>query len=479
MPAWSDDVFFSTVGELASRLRAREFSAAELVGAFSARLDKLGPHYNALALSLRADALKQAHSTDDRIKHGHLRGPLEGIPYGAKDLLAVADRPTTWGALPFQTQMFDYDAAAIGGLDKAGAALIGKLALVELAGAGGYRSAAASLFGPGLNPWDRSRWAGGSSSGSASAVAAGLAVFALGSETWGSIGTPCAYCGVTGLRPTYGLVSRHGAMPVSWTMDKIGPMCRSAEDCGIVLHAISGGDSRDPASAGKRYYYWPEDKRDFKEIRTGFAPVDFSDWAEPSTRPAFQAALDVIRSTGVRMKEVTLPAFPYADIAETVIGAESSAAFERMIESGSVDRLADPCQIAGLKAGLDIAARDYLKAMRARRLIQEAFARLFVDYDLLVSPSCFGPATAIGEPVDAAPQRPEPSQRGLADLNAAGNLAGLPALFLPCGFADGLPVGIEVVSRPFAEALLIAFGREFQARTDWHRRRPGTGAASA
>jgi len=249
MPAFTDDVFFSTVSELGSRLRAREFSAAELVGAFSGRLEKLGPGLNALALSLRADALKQARSTDDRIKHGHLRGPLEGIPYGAKDLLAVADRPTTWGARPFQTQMFDHDAAAIGGLDKAGAALIGKLAMVELAGAGGYRSAAASLFGPGLNPWDRSRWSGGSSSGSASAVAAGLAVFALGSETWGSIMTPCAYCGITGLRPTYGLVSRRGVFPLSFTLDHVGPMTRTVADNALMLDCIAGHDPGDPGSA--------------------------------------------------------------------------------------------------------------------------------------------------------------------------------------------------------------------------------------
>jgi aspartyl-tRNA(Asn)/glutamyl-tRNA(Gln) amidotransferase subunit A len=472
MPAFTDDLFFATIGELGSRLRAGDFSAAELTHAFCGRLEKHGPQYNALALSLREDGLKQARSTDGRIAHGRLRGPLEGIPYGAKDLLAVADRRTTWGARPLAMQMFDRDAAAIGGLDKAGAVLIGKLALVELAGAGGYRSAAASLFGPGLNPWDRSRWAGGSSSGSGSALAAGLVPFALGSETWGSIMVPCAYCGITGLRPTYGLVSRQGAMPVSWTMDKIGPMCRSAEDCGFVLHAISGGDSDDPGSAGKRFYYWPEYPLDLKQTRVGFAPVDFSDWAEPSARPAFQAALDVIRATGVQMKEVVLPDFPYAAIAEVVIAAEASAAFESLIESGGVEQLADPHQIAGLRAGLEIAARDYLKAMRARRLIQEAFGRLFVNYDLLVSPSCFGPATRITEPVDSEPERPKPSQRGLADLSAAGNLAGLPALFLPCGFAGGLPVGIQFVSRPFTEGLLIAYGREFQTRTDWHRRRP-------
>jgi aspartyl-tRNA(Asn)/glutamyl-tRNA(Gln) amidotransferase subunit A len=470
MREFSDDIFFASIGELGAKLRAREFSATDLVRAFSRRLEKLGPRYNALAMPLGDDAVQQARQTDDRLKRERLRGPLDGIPYGAKDLLSVANRPTTWGARPFATQRFDYDASAIGGLDKAGAALIGKLAMIELAGAGGYRDASASLFGPGLNPWDRSRWAGGSSSGSGSAVAAGLVTFALGSETWGSIMYPSAYCGITGLRPTYGLVSRYGAMPVSWTMDKIGPMCRSVDDCGMVLHAISGGDSKDPGSAGKRFYYWPQYERDFKEIRVGFAPADFAERAEPAAQPAFQAALEAIRATGAQVKESALPDFPYAEVADVVIATEASAAFEPFIESGAVDRLADPQQIAGLKAGLEIAAKDYLKAMRARRLIQEALGKLFVDYDILVSPSLYGPATRISEPVEGDPERPEPA------LSAAGNLAGLPALFLPCGFAGGLPVGIQLVSRPFTEPLLLLVGREFQKRTDWHRRRPPVSA---
>jgi aspartyl-tRNA(Asn)/glutamyl-tRNA(Gln) amidotransferase subunit A len=200
--------------------------------------------------------------------------------------------------------------------------------------------------------------------------------------------------------------------------------------------------------------------------------VDFSEWAEPAAQPAFQAALEVIRASGVQMKEVALPSFPYPDIAEVVIGAEAAAAFEHFIESGSVDQLADPQQIAGLKADLEIAARDYLRAMRARRLVQEALGKLFADYDLLVSPSRFGPATRIDEPVDREPERPGPTQPGLSDLCAASNLAGLPALFLPCGFAGGLPVGIQLVGRPFTEVLLILVGREFQAHTGWHRRRP-------
>ncbi|HEX8983848.1 MAG TPA: amidase [Bryobacteraceae bacterium] len=474
MPHFAEDVFFSTIGELNARLKAREFSAVELTRAYCDRLEKLGPRYNALALSLREQAVKQARDTDGDIKRGRFRGPLQGIPYGAKDLLSVEGRPTTWGARPFAAQVFPYDATAIQKLEKARATVIGKLAMVELAGGGGYRYAAASLFGPGLNPWDRSRWSGGSSSGSGSAVAAGLVPFALGSETWGSIATPCAYCGITGLRPTYGLVSRYGAMALSWTMDKIGPMCRSAEDCGLVLAAIAGGDSQDPGSAGKSFYYYPKYDRDMKTIRVGFAPVDFAEWAEPEARPAFQAALETIRSVGAEVKEAALPEYPYEPVAELVIGAEGSSVFQDLIESGGVNQLADQQQIAGLKAGLGIAAKDYLKAMRARTLMKDAFRKLFVDYEVLLSFSCPGPATKISDPLDKEPDRPKPTRKGLSELSAVGNLLGLPALFLPCGFAGGLPVGIQLVGRPFSESLLLAVGREFQSRTDWHRKRPQT-----
>ena len=206
-----DDVFFASIGELTARLRAKEFSAVELTRAFCDRLERIGPRYNALALSLREQAIRKAKDADGELKRGRYRA-LQGIPYGVKDLLAVHGQPTTWGAKPYAGQVFDEDAQVVAKLDKAGAILIGKLAMVELAGGGGYRFPAASLTGPGLNPWDRTRWSGGSSSGSGIATAAGLVTFALGSETSGSILTPSAFCGVTGLRPTYGLVSRRGAM---------------------------------------------------------------------------------------------------------------------------------------------------------------------------------------------------------------------------------------------------------------------------
>ncbi len=473
MADFPEEFFFSTIGELNAKLKAREVSAVELTRAYCDRMEKQGPRYNALALMLRERALKQAKETDGEFKRGRLRGPLQGIPYGAKDLLSVKDRPTTWGARPFASQVFPDDATPIQKLAKTGSPVFAKLAMVELAGGGGYRYASASLFGPGLNPWDTTRWSGGSSSGSGSAVAAGLAPFALGSETWGSIMTPAAYCGITGLRPTYGLVSRYGAMPLSWTMDKIGPLCRSAEDCGLVLSVIAGGDSKDPGSAGKSFYYWPKYERDMNTIRVGYAPVDFEEWAEPSARPALQAAIEVVRSIGVEVKpDAALPDFPYEPVADLVISTEGSSVFQDLIESGRVNELADQQQIAGLKAGLEVAAKDYLKAMRARRLMQDAFRALFVNYDVLMSFSCPGPATKITEPLDQAPDRPKPAKKGLSELSAAGNLLGLPALFLPCGFADGLPVGIQLVGRPLSESVLIAVGREFQNRTDWHRRRP-------
>ncbi len=468
----ANEIYFATISELSAKLRAREISAAELARMFSDRLEKLGPKYNALALPLRGMGSSAARAVDDELKRERVRGPLQGIPYAVKDLLSVAGEPTTWGAKPYATQVFDYEATAIRKLNRARACLIGKLAMVELAGGGGYRYAAASMFGPGLNPWDVTRWSGGSSSGSGSAVAAGLVPFALGSETWGSILTPCAYCGVTGLRPTYGLVSRYGAMALSWTLDKIGPMARSAEDCGLILQVIAGGDSQDPGSAGKGFYYVPQYAQRLEDMRVGFATVDFDEWAEPAARPAFRAALEVIRGTGARMSETELPDFPYDLVTGFIIDAEGSAVFEPLINSDRINDLADRRQIAGLKAGLNIAAKDYLKAMRIRRLIQDSLRTLFIDCDVLVSPALFGPATKLEEPLDAPPAGAKPKKRGLSDLSAAGNLAGLPALVLPCGFADGLPVALQLVGRPFSENTLFALGREFQTRTDWHRRIP-------
>jgi aspartyl-tRNA(Asn)/glutamyl-tRNA(Gln) amidotransferase subunit A len=471
MPEPGQDIFFASIQELSAKLKAREVSALELTRAFSARLERLGPRYNALALSLSEQARRRARLVDKDIKIDRWRSPLQGIPFAVKDLLSLANQPTTWGARPFAGQVFDYTATTLTKLDKAGAILIGKLSMVELAGGPSYRYAAASLTGPGLNPWDPSRWSGGSSSGSGIAVSAGLVPFAIGSETSGSILTPSSFCGITGLRPTYGLVSRHGAMALSWTLDKLGPMCRSAVDCALVLQAISGGDSKDPGSAGKSFYYTPQFARNLRDLRVGYAPVDFQEWADAPTRPAFQQAIATIRELGVQMVETKLPDLPYGLVLSAVLGAEAAEIFQPLIASGKVNELADQKQIAGLKAGLEIPARDYLKAMRIRRIMQEQIGRMFADVDLLLAPSRLGTAPKITDPLDRRiPPSPLPKSLGMSLLIPAGNLAGLPAISLPCGFAGNLPVAIQIVGPPFSENTLVTIGREYQARTDWHRK---------
>jgi aspartyl-tRNA(Asn)/glutamyl-tRNA(Gln) amidotransferase subunit A len=466
------DIFFATIPELNRLLTSREISAVELTRAVASRLGSLGPRYNALALLLEPEALRRANDVDAELKRDRTRGPLQGIPYGAKDLLSFAGQPTTWGAKPYAGQVFDYDAAVIDKLAAVGSVLVGKLSTVELAGGGGYRYARASLQGPGLNPWDRTRWSGGSSSGPAAAVGAGLVPFAIGSETSGSIVTPASYCGVTAMRPTYGLVSRHGAMALSWTLDKLGPFARSAEDCGLILHVIAGNDGKDPGSAGRSFYYAPQYARPVKELRAGYAEVDFTQWADPAARPVFDAALGVLKEGGLQLVETRLPDFPYGPVISTVIGAEEASVFEQLIRSGQVDQLSDPAQIAGLKANLDIPATAYLKAMRIRRLIQEQFRELFTGVDALVAPGRTGVATPVSEALDSDRPGPVPPDSGMSELIPAANLAGLPALVLPCGFAEGLPVALQIVGPPFSENVLLAIGREFQRRTDWHRRRP-------
>lgn len=470
---FTGDIFFGTISEISNALRTKEFSTVELTQAFCGRLEKLGPQYNALALSLRDSALRKAKDVDRDFKLDRVRSPLQGIPYGAKDLLAVKGKRTTWGAKPYADQVFDEDAQVIELLDKGGAILIGKLSMIELAGGGGYRYPSASLTGPCLNPWDRTRWSGGSSSGPGAATAAGLVAFSIGSETSGSIMSPSAYCGITGLRPTYGLVSRRGAMALSWTLDKIGPMCRSAEDCALVLSVIAGKDYEDPGSADKSFHYAPQYARKPDEITIGYAPIDFDESVEPATRAVFEEALKVVKSLGMNTKEVEIPDFPYSELVASIIGAEAGSIFEDLIRSGKVDELADHRQAQGLKAGLDIPAVEYLRAMRVRALVQQAFRDLFLNVDFLLAPTRPKIASKITDALDGGASLAATSKsRGLSGLIPAGNLAGLPGISLPCGFAAGLPIAISVVGRPFYENELIAIGKAFQSRTDWHRRRP-------
>ena len=463
---------FATIPELGRLLQAREVKPSELVKFFGERLERIGPVYNALACSTRKQAQGDISSIDYAFHMGRERGALAGIPYGVKDLIAVAGYPTTWGAKPFQEQRFDHDARVVQKLDDADALLIGKLAMVELAGGGGYNMAAASLQGPGLNPWNTQYWSGGSSSGSAIAVAAGLLPFTIGSETSGSILTPASYCGVTGLRPTYGLVSRAGAMTLSWTLDKLGVFAHTAEDCALVLHVIAGGDSEDTGSAGKSFYYTPNWYQKIGDLRVGYAETDWTDWPDEVLRPAFREALATVKSLGAQMQETRIPDYPYGPVIGTIIDAEAVSVFETFIRSGQVNQLADPTQIAGLKAALNYSAIDYLKAMRVRSMLQQDFRKVFADLDLLVAPTRFNVPERVDRPFDAERVK-RPDVKGLGSgLIQASNLCGLPAISLPCGFVNGLPIGLQIVAPPFLENRMVAFAKAFQDRTPFHKQHP-------
>jgi aspartyl-tRNA(Asn)/glutamyl-tRNA(Gln) amidotransferase subunit A len=474
----TDDLLFSTIGELHAGLRRKQFSSVELTRAALHALTTVGKKYNAVARVMPEQALREARAADRRRAAKHGGGPLTGIPYGAKDLLAVSGVPTTWGAKPCARQIFSYDATVIAVLRRAGAVLAAKLAMIELAGGGGYLFPSASLQGPGKNPWNPAHWSGGSSSGTGIAVAAGLVPFGIGSETSGSILSPSAYCGVTGLRPTYGLVSRFGAMALSWTMDKIGPMCRSALDCGLVLEAVAGPDVRDPASAGRRFRF-NRTIRTPASIRVGYAPEDF-EAVDSSAAGAMRDALASLRGLGIRLRRTSLPPLAIDAVARIIIQAEGSTALADLITSPRLEQLADRRQQLGLLAGLRIPAKDYLKAMRIRRVLQGSFAQIFAGVDVILAPTRPFPAPRIDARLDpewrvrgAGRRRGRRIPHGNAALVPAGNLAGLPAISLPCGFSTtGLPLGIQFVGRPFEEATLIDLGRAYQRETDWHRKRP-------
>lgn len=459
-----DDLSFKTAAELGILLRTRKTSSVELTQLFLDRLQRHAPTYNALAELTPDLAMAQARRADRWLRARGKTSPLLGIPYGAKDLLATKGISTRWGSPPHRDQVFDYDATVVRKLQDAGAVLVAKIAMVELAGGGGYEYASASLHGSGLNPWNLGRWSGGSSSGSGSAVAAGLVPYALGSETWGSIVTPSSYCGVTGLRPTWGLVSRYGAMELSWSMDKIGPMARSAEDCGLVLEAIAGGDPLDLVSAGRGFKFDRRIAR--RRFRLGVLPADFTDL--PDIEKAFEGAVRVLRRAGMSTARAALPDHPYDEVARTILNGEIAAAHAEFIKSDRWGELVDAGQKDGLRKALELPASDYVRAEQRRAQIRREALALFDRFDALISPSLMTEAVTLDTNLKTLFRR-----RG--GYSVLGALCGLPALSVPMGFGrQGLPLGLTFTGNLFAEQTLLQLGMIFQRETDWHTRRPPT-----
>jgi aspartyl-tRNA(Asn)/glutamyl-tRNA(Gln) amidotransferase subunit A len=459
--ASSDDLAYASLTALGRRLRAGQTTAVELAEMFLARLERYGPELNAVATLTPERGLAEAKQADVELAAGHDRGPLHGIPYGAKDLLAAAGAPTTWGAAPFRRQYFERDATVIAKLREAGAVLVAKLAMVELAGAMGYNHADASLTGACRTPWNTDYWSGGSSSGSGAAVAAGLVPFAIGSETDGSITNPASYCGVTGLRPTYGRVSRAGAMVLSWTLDKLGPLCRSAADAGLVLSAIAGRDPADITTVDVPLAQAPVKRWRVATVAGTHAKL------QPEVAENFERSLHTLRDF-CTLTSVRLPEYPYDAMVSAVIAAEAASSFRDIINDGRVKQLRDPGGRAGAYAYLAVSAVDYVDAMRRRAQLRADFARLFETADVLVAPTFSTVALPVALPFDKAYPGTDDGE-----LVTACNLAGLPAISVPNGFGrHGLPTGLMFVAPPFAESELVAIAATYQSRTAYHLARP-------
>jgi aspartyl-tRNA(Asn)/glutamyl-tRNA(Gln) amidotransferase subunit A len=466
MPA--EEIFYLSVTELAKRIESKKLSPVELTQAYLERSQKLGPRFNAYARLTPELALEQAKAAEKDIQRGHYRGPLHGIPYAAKDLLAVKGVPTTWGAKPFENQVFDYNATVIEHLNNVGAVMLGKAAMIELAGGMGYRFASASLQGEARNPWDPTCWTCGSSSGSGAIVAAGLAAFAIGTETWGSIICPSAFCGVSGLRPTYGRVSRYGAMALCPSMDKIGPMARSAEDCARIFAVIAGHDTRDRGTLPidkAAFTYSASAELHSRSLRVGWLTNAWKS-LEPGVAKPVEAAARVLRKFFASMKNVALPEGPWEDAGSLIVAVESASSFRTLIRSGKMSELTDPLgQISGY-LNEQYSAADYLQALKVREIVQKKMEALFESFDVLVAPSQPVPATPLTLNLETGLSFPDP-------LGGIGNISGLPALSVPCGFTEkNLPVGLQFVARAGDDAAVLQAARTFQQHTDWHKRHP-------
>ncbi len=462
-----EGVLYLSVSELGDRIHSRRLSPVELTEAYLDRIHRHAPKLNAFATVTADLAIEQARAAEREIGQGRYRGPLHGIPYGAKDLLATAGIRTTWGAAPTRDQMFDKDATVVRKLREAGAVLLGKLSMVEFAGCLGYRFADASLQGPGRNPWDPERWTGGSSSGAGAAVASALVGFAIGTETWGSILCPSAFCGVTGLRPTYGRVSRAGGMVGSYTFDKIGPITRSAADCRLVLQAIAGPDPDDP-SASEEPVRLDRNRIDLSRVRAGLIPLDFAKTkgAEPEVKSAFDGAVAELQGAGLRLTPAKLPEFPASEVAGLIINAEALSTFEHFYKSGGVWELKDPYAPYQREITRAMNGADLVKAWRMRAVLQEKMVEFFEQYDVIVTPNFMSVAPSIHGDLNQALPYADP-------VGGVGNACGLPSIALPCGFGKGhMPAGFQIMGAPFTESMLLGLGEVYQSRTRFHRERP-------
>ncbi len=454
IPANLEDLAFLPVSELSELVRRRRVTSTQLTQMYVARLKKYDPVLHCVISLTEERALKQAAAADAEISRGHYRGPLHGIPWGAKDLLAVRGYKTTWGAGPFKEQVIDADATVVQRLDDAGAVLVAKLTLGELAQGDIWFGATTR------NPWKVDQGSSGSSAGPASATAAGLVGFSIGSETLGSISSPSTRCGTTGLRPTFGRVPRTGAMALSWTMDKLGPICRGVEDCAFVLDAIYGPDGKDntviPAD-----YHWNAQLSP-RSLRVGYVKSAFDlpqlDPADPkrtlhATKQFDDAALDVLQRMGIHLIAVDLPDVPY-DAMRIVLSAEAAASFDELTRTDRDKELVQQGKFDwpnSFRTSRFIPAVDYVNANRVRTIAIQKWDDLMRTVDVIVTPTVAA---------------------NLSQLVAT-NLTGHPAVIVPNGFRDdGTPVSLTFLGGLYEEAKVLTVAKAYQDATGFHLRHP-------
>lgn len=434
-PKSDEDIAFLTVAELSALIESRKLKPSELTEIYLARLKQYGPKLRNVITLTEDKARILAQEADLEIAKGKYRGPLHGIPFGVKDLFAAKEYPTTWGAEPYKNQVLSVNSAVVEKLTAAGAIMVAKTSLGALAYGDIW------FGGQTLNPWNPKQGSSGSSAGSAAGIAAGLFAFAIGTETLGSVISPSQRCRVTGLRPTFGRVSRYGAMALSWTMDKVGPICRTAQDCALVLAAIHGADPRDPMSVDYPFFFRPT--VDLRKLKIGVLTNSTAD----DFAKDLGTAGEILRGLGATFKPVKLtPAI--AGVSE-VLSIEAAAAFDEITRDGRVDTMKGSLWPPTFRASSMLTGVDYIQAMRMRTQVMAKFEEEFADFDFLIGP-----------------------ERGDAALVTT-NLTGHPQLFVPMGMnTQGRATGVSLIGRLYDEATILAVGNMLQQATSAYRLRP-------
>jgi aspartyl-tRNA(Asn)/glutamyl-tRNA(Gln) amidotransferase subunit A len=466
----TEELISRPISELAPLLRKRAISPVELFDATLQRIHRLQPKLNSFITITEEEGRQAAIRAEDEIQHGHYRGPLHGIPISIKDLFATRGVRTTAGSKILANWVPDYDATAVAKLHEAGMVMIGKTHMHEFA----YGVTSDNPhYGPARNPWDVTRVPGGSSGGSGAAVASSQCAASLASDSGGSIRIPSAVCGVVGLKPTYGRVSRHGAIPLAWSLDHVGPITKSVEDAAIVLSATAGPDSKDPSSSSRPVPdYQKEMRGDIRGLRVGTPLHYFFDHVDPEIGHAVNRAIGKLEALGMKALEIDIPGLENCAAMEAHINLAEAASYHEQYLKKQADAYG-PGVRTDLEAGRFLLASDYVKSQRARAWLQRNFNEALECADIVVSPTVPAFPPVVGQVWVQSGDRWEHIVDAFLRFNIPYDLTGLPAISVPCGFSSaGLPIGLQIAGRAFEEATILKVAHAYEQSTDWHVARP-------